>query len=254
MSVKIRFSNSLGRNISLNLKLAKLILTTIGFPHLGTRVRLNLLLKSLAKIKAHPDMKILDCGCGYGYVDYILAKRGFHPIAVDSDPVRLSVAKSLIKEKTITFLKDSLYKLTFKDASFDICFCLDVLEHIKDDQKVLKELVRVTQKGGYLIISCPNFYANKIGYQHFGHIRPGYKLEKLSQRMSDLGFKLEGTFPYPKTVLGKFASTLDYKLQQISPFLSSVSFLLLYPLMLLDLKFPKTTSEWNYFLIYKKLS
>jgi len=44
--------------------------------------------------------------------------------------------------------------LPYKDNAFDLVLCTEVLEHLDDPQKGLKELVRVSKK--YLVISVPN--------------------------------------------------------------------------------------------------
>jgi SAM-dependent methyltransferase len=48
----------------------------------------------------------------------------------------------------------SIYELPYKDNSFDLVICTEVLEHLDDPQKALQEMVRVSKK--YLLLSVPN--------------------------------------------------------------------------------------------------
>ncbi len=44
----------------------------------------------------------------------------------------------------------------FKDGEFDLILATNVMEHLKDDAKFLKECHRILRKGGYLVISVPH--------------------------------------------------------------------------------------------------
>ena len=53
-------------------------------------------------------------------------------------------------------VKADICDLPFENDSFDIIFCNHVLEHIRDDQKAMKELFRVLKKGGMGIFQVPH--------------------------------------------------------------------------------------------------
>ncbi len=48
-----------------------------------------------------------------------------------------------------------IYRLPFWDSSFDLVICSEVLEHIPDDRKAMRELFRVLKPGGWSIIQVP---------------------------------------------------------------------------------------------------
>jgi len=54
----------------------------------------------------------------------------------------------------LTFKQASAYELPYKDNSFDLVICTEVLEHLEEPTKAFKEMLRVSKK--YLIISVPN--------------------------------------------------------------------------------------------------
>jgi len=77
--------------------------------------------------------------------------------------------------------------LPYKDNSFDVVLCFDVLEHLENIYDVFDELCRVAKK--YVIISLPNPYSNFFGYLKYGnytenqHIKfYGLPLEKPKDR------------------------------------------------------------------------
>ena len=72
--------------------------------------------------------------------------------AVDIDPVELAAAKRNIS--FANFQLGNVYNLPFHDKEFDLVICSEVLEHLNEPSKALKEVRRVT--GGFCIMSVPN--------------------------------------------------------------------------------------------------
>ena len=64
----------------------------------------------------------------------------------------ISLGKKLYSDLAIK--QGSVYELPYKDNSFDLVICTEVLEHLEEPAKALKEILRVSKK--YLIISVPN--------------------------------------------------------------------------------------------------
>ena len=96
---------------------------------------------------------VFDGGCGEGFILDTLNKA--RPVkscfAIDVDPVEVRDAS-----RNLPFCKvrqGSLYQIPFNDNSFDLVICSEVLEHLKDPGKSLKELHRVSRK--YAILSVP---------------------------------------------------------------------------------------------------
>ena len=52
-------------------------------------------------------------------------------------------------------LCQNVEELTFSDESFDICTSLEVFEHVENDDKGFKEILRVLKKGGVFIFTVP---------------------------------------------------------------------------------------------------
>ena len=104
--------------------------------------------------KAKKVESILDVGCGEGFTLNRLKEKG---IGKNLEGVEYSKAAIELGHKMYPDIKikqGNIYKLPYKDNTFDLVLCTEVLEHLDDPQKGLKELVRVSKK--YLVISVPN--------------------------------------------------------------------------------------------------
>ena len=88
----------------------------------------------------------------------------------------------------------SLTKLDFKDNFFDVIICSEVLEHIDNDEKAFSEIARVLKEQRNLILTIPTFSKHNIRtYDEFGHVRPGYKYQKLMELCEKNNLKIEQT-------------------------------------------------------------
>lgn len=114
-------------------------------------------LRLLKFIKGH---KILDAGCGNGFLLQILSKnKKLKLTGFDLSPGRIKISKKNAPKAKI--YQDSIYKISQKDMSFDTVLCLEVIEHIKDYKKAISEILRVAKKRA--IISVP--YNENIYYE-----------------------------------------------------------------------------------------
>ncbi len=97
---------------------------------------------------------ILDAGCGEGFTMDKLLKSdvGKKIEGIEYSKDALSFGKKLFPD--LIFKQGSIYKLPYKDNSFDLIICTEVVEHLDTPAKALKEMLRVSKK--YLIISAPN--------------------------------------------------------------------------------------------------
>jgi len=113
--------------------------------------------KAISFIKGN---KILDAGCGNGFMLQMLSKNKKLKLnGFDLSPDRIKISKKNAPKAKI--YQDSLYNISQKDQSFDTVLCLEVIEHIKEYQKAIKEILRITKKRA--IISVP--YNEKIIYE-----------------------------------------------------------------------------------------
>ncbi len=87
----------------------------------------------------------------------------------------------------------SVYKLPFKNDSFDLALCLSVLEHLEEPLKAVSEIRRVVKNGGKIIVSVPFLFPihdapgdywrfTKFGLQKM--FSSGWQIEKLCAETS----------------------------------------------------------------------
>ncbi|MCL5113845.1 MAG: methyltransferase domain-containing protein [Patescibacteria group bacterium] len=97
---------------------------------------------------------ILDVGCGEGFTLNRLRDNGIGKKlkGLESSKDTIELGRKTYPDIEIT--QGSIYELPYKDNSFDLVLCTEVLEHLEDPKKALKELARVSKK--YLLISVPN--------------------------------------------------------------------------------------------------
>lgn len=108
----------------------------------------------ISLVKPLSPKTILDAGCGEGFTMDNLSKNniGKKIEGVEYSKDAIKIGKKLFPSLTIN--QGSVYNLPYKDNSFDLIICTEVLEHLEEPTKALREILRVSKK--YLIISVPN--------------------------------------------------------------------------------------------------
>lgn len=149
----------------------------------------------LESLKIKPGQRILDAGCGAGrHLRAALDCPGSFVVGVDllweqlcqsrgcltgldtsGDQERSGAGPIAAAGNPWLLVRASLTKLPFRDESFDHVICSEVLEHIREDQAALGELVRVLKPGGTLAISVPRYLPERIcwAFSRAYHEEPG---------------------------------------------------------------------------------
>jgi SAM-dependent methyltransferase len=91
----------------------------------------------------------------------------------------------------LTAQKGLAEKLPFRDESFNITTALDVVEHLDDDVAGLKEMFRVTKKGGHSLIFVPAFMWLWGVQDDISHHRIRYTKKQIIERVERAGFTVE---------------------------------------------------------------
>lgn len=98
--------------------------------------------------------RVLDAGCGTGgFLQWLAARAPVGSLAgVDVGSAALELARGRLPGADLRHA--SLSSLPFADASFDLVFCNDVLQHVHEDevQQSLGELRRVLAADGRLVV------------------------------------------------------------------------------------------------------
>lgn len=108
---------------------------------------------ALTLIASAGHKKVLDVGCAYGTMPFILRRAGMVVRAMDVLPELHS--EQLFREEGIEFIEGNIETDEIKEK-FDLVIFTDVLEHLcYNPLPVLKKLHRCLREGGEIIISTP---------------------------------------------------------------------------------------------------
>lgn len=105
------------------------------------------------------NSKIIEFACGTGSQSIAFAKKGHSVVGIDLSPDMLSRAKKKVKpEYKIKLIHGDAVKVEYPDSLFDVS-CVSFALHDMPEKiglMILKEMKRVTKKGGQIIIVEPN--------------------------------------------------------------------------------------------------
>lgn len=177
--------------------------------------------------------KLLDAGCGTGLFAKEACDRGANVTALDIGPHLLKKVNEKCNAKTV---HGDLLKLPFPDNSFDIVIAIESIEHTKNPQKAVDEVIRVTKKNGYFIITTPNLlwhfaveiaeklnlrpyrgFENWIGYNELKN-----NIQNKSSKIVEYkGFHLAPLFPI--VISQPFLRLFDHAGKLIGPYMFNIA-------------------------------
>jgi 2-polyprenyl-3-methyl-5-hydroxy-6-metoxy-1,4-benzoquinol methylase len=99
--------------------------------------------------------KVLDAGCGEGFYSLWLSEKGAKVLGIDGSDEMIKIAKknASIRDLDAKFLIGDISDLGIEDGVFDLVLSTLVLMELKEADKTISELVRVTKNEGNILIS-----------------------------------------------------------------------------------------------------
>ena len=142
-------------------------------------------------VKPNLGAKVMEIGSGIGNFTKMILKESDFLLATDIRDNYLSrLKKNKNRKLEVAFgdIEANVFKPTY--TGFDTIVCLNVLEHIKNDQKALNNMYKKLNKNGKLIMLVPahqEFYC--LLDKNLGHFRR-YNKKMLRNKMKKSGFKI----------------------------------------------------------------
>ncbi len=183
-------------------------LRTVGDMALKRRAK-----KVIEGLNLKKGERVLEVGCGNGYYLSLLNRLDLNLdlTGIDIDQPALTDAAKFIGDEAVKLILAGGSKIPFPQNNFDKIVMSEVIEHVDDEEAVLKEVLRVLKKGGILSLTTCNidypFFWDPINWilQHlFGtHVKSGfwagiwnqhtrlYKKDQIEKLIKNAGFKIE---------------------------------------------------------------
>lgn len=144
-----------------------------------------------------PRARVLDVGCGAGdNLRYILREQASF-VGLEYAESTAAVARKILAGRA-EIESGSATNLRFEDDAFDLVVCIEVLEHIADDERACGEIARVLKRSGTLILSLPYRHWFPFYFSAMGHIRH-YTRSDVEQMLRRAGLSVTHFLPnYPR--------------------------------------------------------
>jgi len=156
--------------------------------------------------KTRNDERLLDVGCGTGAFSIGATLRGYRALGLSWDERNQLVAK-----ERATYCKASSAQFEVLDireldrradlvGSFDIVICLETIEHVIEDLKLMRTMAGCMKPGGRLLLTTPYLLYNAISPGDMGpfsvvedgwHVRRGYSRIMLEELCEHSGLRVE---------------------------------------------------------------
>jgi len=178
----------------------KNFLRSLVFPGLDLHTRNR---ASLCRFWKTGPRDVLDAGSGNGYFSSLAYQSGARVVALNSDAEQVRKAKEFLVDyrkanpKRLRFEQKNLYDLGRETRTFDEIICFEVLEHIRDDQAIVKHFYRILKPGGVLHVCSPNRLHPRHQQEVLdcdesgGHVRAGYAEEDYRRLLEPIGFFID---------------------------------------------------------------
>ena len=133
------------------------------------------------------ERKVIDVGCGGGLLSEGMARMGAHVTGIDMAEAPLSVARLHLLESGAQV---DYQRITAEDMAaqhpqeFEVCTCLEMLEHVPDPASVVQACADLVEPGGQVFFSTIN--RNPKAYL-FAIIGAEYLLRMLPRGTHDYG-------------------------------------------------------------------
>jgi len=188
-----------------------------------------------------PDLpgktKVLDAGMGFGQYTWWMASHfpSWKITAADIKSEQVADCNTFFSKtglsERVQAVEADLVAWNGGD-SYDLVLCVDVMEHIAEDRTVFANFLKMTTRGGYLVISTPSDLGGSDVHDDGDisfigeHVRNGYGREEITEKLKTAGYD-EVNVSYTYGTPGSLAWRLSMKYPVMMLSASKLFFILL---------------------------
>lgn len=136
-----------------------------------------------------PGYRVLEVGCGTGAVLQTLEKT-CHPNAVIGMDLFGEVLQFARRRTSCELMQADLNQVSF-ETPFNLIGTFDVLEHIPDDLRALRDIHRLLAPDGVLLLTVPAHTTLWSYFDEASRHQRRYSRAELETRLNDAGFQIE---------------------------------------------------------------
>ena len=170
--------------------------------------------------------RILDVGSGDGYYDWRISRTGARVTGIDLHEKRLAFARRHYGSDLAEFLLMDAERADFPPGSFDKAMSLCVMEHLGDDERVMRNVCRALKPGGRFAFSADSLSSPGIRAEERERHRTRYAVktfytpEIVRDKLARTGFDVEETRYVMDTPFALALVRASWKLDDLPPALS----------------------------------
>ena len=106
--------------------------------------------------------KVIELGCGTGYLTLELARNGLEVVGVDISPKSIEIAKRFAKENpykenfgSLTYICDDILTMNLGEEQWDTIVFFGTLHHIAEQETLMAKVHKALKQGGNLVVCEP---------------------------------------------------------------------------------------------------
>ncbi|RYX81532.1 class I SAM-dependent methyltransferase [bacterium] len=142
-----------------------------------------------------PEPRLVDLGCGTGANLPMLRESvgaNGSVVGLDFSPLALRFARQHLHDLSgLALSQGDAMQLPLRDECADCVTMLDVLEHLSDDNKALREVARILKPGGAIILTVPAYGHLWSAHDEALHHFRRYEKYQLRARLREAGLKVD---------------------------------------------------------------